>query len=210
VALTPVEDPSRFGVVKLGPRGAVQEFIEKPTGPVSTNLINAGAYLLNADWIEKIPAGRPVSIEKESFPESLRRGDPMFGFEMAGYWNDIGTHASYLQAHIDLLSSTNNWTQISLFRKRPSSLATSFLKGRSAKIHSSVVTEGAVCIGDRVVVGKNVRLKNCVVLSDARIGDNAAIDGAIIGPRAVVGGDVTVSEGRVLGEKSILTPYSRI
>ena len=73
--------------------------LRNPTGPVSTNLINAGAYLLNSEWIEKIPTGRPVSIEKESFPQSLERGDPMFGFKMSGYWNDIGTHASYLQAH---------------------------------------------------------------------------------------------------------------
>jgi NDP-sugar pyrophosphorylase family protein len=210
VALTPVEDPSRFGVVELDGRGAVHAFIEKPKGPVSTNLINAGAYLLNAEWIEKIPTGRSVSIEKESFPQSLERGDPMFGFKMSGYWNDIGTHASYLQAHLDLLSPTNSWTQISLFRKRAPSHDSSFLKGRASKIHSSVVMEGAVCIGDRVVVGKNARLKNCVVLSDVRIDENAVINGAIIGPRTTIGRHVEVSEGRVLGERSNLSPYSRI
>ncbi len=210
VALTPVEDPSRFGVVELDGRGAIRAFLEKPTGPVSTNLINAGAYLLNCEWIEKIPTGRPVSIEKESFPQSLERGDPMFGFKMSGYWNDIGTHASYLQAHLDLLSTTNCWTQISLFRKRALSRESPFLKGRASKIHSSVVMEGSVCLGDRVVVEKNVRLKNCVVLSDVRIEENAVLNGAIVGPRSTIGRHVDVSEGRVLGEKSMLSPYSRI
>jgi mannose-1-phosphate guanylyltransferase len=210
IALTPVEDPSRFGVLVIDERGAVQEFFEKPTGPVRSNLVNAGAYALNPEWIEEIPGGRVVSIERESFPQSLSKGHAMFGFEMSGYWNDIGTHVSYLQAHLDLLSTTNSWTQISLFRKSAPSHESSFLKGRSTKIHSSVVRDGGVCVGDDVVVGKNTKLKNCVVLSGARIGENVSINGAIVGPKTIIGDNVEISEGRVLGEKSKISAYSRI
>ena len=91
LALIPVEDPSAYGLVRANDDGSVREFVEKP-GPeqIDTNLINAGAYVLERDVLEEMaPAGTNISIERDVFPGLV--GDGLFGFAAAGYWLDIGT-----------------------------------------------------------------------------------------------------------------------
>ena len=64
LGLVPVADPSAYGLVRMRPDGAVTEFVEKP-GPeqMDTNLINAGAYILDRSVLEGMPpAGTNVSI----------------------------------------------------------------------------------------------------------------------------------------------------
>ncbi len=101
--LTPVADPSRYGLVRLAPDGRVRQFLEKPRPEeIDTNLINAGLYVLEPEVLELIPEGRPVSIERDVFPRLCEEGS-VFGLAQPGYWLDVGTPASYLQAHRDVL-----------------------------------------------------------------------------------------------------------
>jgi mannose-1-phosphate guanylyltransferase len=206
VALTRVKDPSRFGLVEIDKKGAVRRFLEKPKPPFSTNLINAGAYLMEPKWIESIPTGRAVSVERESFPQSLKRGERLFGFVMSGYWNDIGTHQSYLQAHRDLMSGSsgnNRWTARHNFRKR------GLLVGPRSSVSKSARLEGFVCCGEKVVVEKGATLRNCVVLDGCRIGENAVIEEAVLGPSCRIGDHARVGNGSVLGAKTFIPSYTR-
>ena len=103
LALHPVEDTSSYGVVPTDDDGAVLEFIEKGDDEPPTNRINAGAYVIERDLVEtSIPAGRPVSFEREVFPALVGHG--LYGFDAAGYWIDIGTPERYLEATWDLLA----------------------------------------------------------------------------------------------------------
>ena len=106
IMLTPVADPSRYGLVRLAADGRVRQFLEKPRPEeIDTNLINAGLYVLEPDVLDLIPEGRPVSIERDVFPRLCEEGS-VFGLAQPGYWLDVGTPASYLQAHRDVLERT--------------------------------------------------------------------------------------------------------
>ncbi len=118
IALTRVKDPSRFGLVKTSTSGRVEQFLEKSKRKTSVRTVNAGAYLMAPEVIRRIPTGRAVSVERETFPMLLKEKAAVYGFPMKGYWNDIGTHESYLQAQTDLLTTKNFWTQDLLLRKR--------------------------------------------------------------------------------------------
>ncbi|HUO47218.1 MAG TPA: NDP-sugar synthase, partial [Acidimicrobiales bacterium] len=106
IDLTAVEDPSRFGVVPTDDEGRVIAFVEKPPpGEAPTNLINAGTYVLEPSVLGRIPGGRRVSIERETFP-ALAADGTLFASASDSYWLDTGTPAAYLQAHADLLDGT--------------------------------------------------------------------------------------------------------
>jgi mannose-1-phosphate guanylyltransferase len=100
LALHPVEDASRYGVVVTAPDGAVTAFVEKPApGEAAANTINAGTYVVEPDVLELIPAGRAVSVEYEVFP--LLIGAGLYARSFEGSWRDIGTPASYLAANLE-------------------------------------------------------------------------------------------------------------
>ncbi len=214
IALIKVEDPSRFGLVLTSSSGRVKKFLEKPKPPFATRMINAGAYVFNADAITAIPEGRPVSVERETFPSLLSDDLPLYGFAMHGYWNDIGTHASYLRAHRDLLFSNNRWTRPQFLRKRgrlqvgPTVRGKAFF-GQRVSIGKDVHFEGFVSCGDRVVIEPGSRLKDCVVLDGCRIGANAQVSGSVLGFGCSVGANSIVGDGTVLADKTTLPEYTR-
>ena len=98
-----MDDPSSYGLVRLGGGGAVREFVEKPSPEEGgTHLVNAGAYILERGVLDGLaPAGTKISIEREVFPTLVDNG--LYGYEAAGYWLDIGTPERYLQATFEIL-----------------------------------------------------------------------------------------------------------
>ncbi len=104
ISLTQVEDPSAFGVVPTNPDGSVIAFVEKPAqGKAPSNWINAGTYVVEPAFLDRIPTRLNVSVERETFPRMLARPGLLYGFKSDAYWLDIGTPEKYLQAHVDLL-----------------------------------------------------------------------------------------------------------
>src|SRR4051794_29472844 len=102
LALIGVEDPSAYGLVRRHDDGAVKEFLEKPSpDQIDTNLISAGAYVMEREVLSLIPPNTNCSIEREVFPQLV--GEGLFGFAGQGYWLDIGTPQRYLQATFDIL-----------------------------------------------------------------------------------------------------------
>jgi mannose-1-phosphate guanylyltransferase len=198
ILLTPVPDPTRYGLVRLEADGRVQAFLEKPRPEeIDTNLINAGVYVLEPEVLDLIPAGRPVSIEREVFPKLVEEGS-CYGLALPGYWLDVGTPETYLQAHRDVLER-NLETEIGdlLGRDYTFCAAGSSVDG-AARLVPPVYVGGQVGPGARIgsvaVIGK-----------DARIGRDAVVDNAVVGAGATVGDGCTVvdsivGEGAVLGD----------
>jgi NDP-sugar pyrophosphorylase family protein len=103
MVLAAVADASRFGAVQVDSRDAVVAFHERPapgTVPVGSDrpvLVNAGVYLLARELVDGIPAGRPVSLEREVFPAWCGQGR-FFGFSGPFRLIDIGTPESFTEA----------------------------------------------------------------------------------------------------------------
>ena len=211
LALIRVNDPSAYGLVRRNPDTSVTEFVEKPSQEeIETNLINAGAYILERDVVaEMAPAGTKISIEREVFPQLVGRG--LYGYEASGYWLDIGTPDRYTQATFDILEGDVD-TEIG----RRLAAAGGVLQdggGRpvSGTVHAptlvgagSVVSEGAI-LGGRTVLGRDVtvhegaHIDSSVVLDGCSVGPGTRISGAILSPGVSVGERCHIDGGVVIG-----------
>lgn len=198
LALTPVDDPSRFGVVVTDSESRVQAFIEKPKRQEApTNLINAGTYVFEPSVIDRIPAGKEVSIERETFPEIVADGG-LYAGSFDKYWLDIGTPDAFIQGNLDALDQLFNGdsyigegaTVSPKATVKRSSVGANARIGDDTSLSESVVLPGAQ-------IGTGVTLDRSVVGAGARIGDGARLTGV-----TVVGDNLEVAAGTVLdGEK---------
>jgi mannose-1-phosphate guanylyltransferase len=100
--LIDVADARAFGCVPTDSNGKVLDFLEKMENPV-TNSINAGCYVFNSSVISQIPAGKVVSIERETFPQLVKSGRPVYGYNEQSYWLDIGTPAALFKGSRDIV-----------------------------------------------------------------------------------------------------------
>jgi mannose-1-phosphate guanylyltransferase len=195
LALTPVDDPSRYGVVPIDDDGRVEAFVEKPMpGEAPTNWINAGTYVLEPSVIERIPAGRRVSIERETFPEMVADRS-LFALHSDAYWVDAGTPATYLQAQLDLIGG----------RRGPAEAGVH----PTATVASGATVEHSVLMaGTSVEAGAVVR--NAVVLAGARIGRDAVVEGSIIGAGAQIGDGARLVDLTVVGDAAAVPAGSHL
>jgi mannose-1-phosphate guanylyltransferase len=196
IVLTPVEDPTIYGVVETDEAGRVKRFTEKPKKEeVTTNMINAGTYVMEPEVLKRIPAGMKVSIERETFPAMLAEGQPVYGYNSHNYWMDTGTPEKYLQLHRDLLAGRCDGYRfekdINAGGARIDEKAV--ISGKVIIGSGSVINAGAVLRGP-VVIGNNCRVETGAVISDSvlwdtvQIGASAEINGSLIADGCVIGG----------------------
>ena len=179
LALTPVEDPTAFGVVDTDARNIVKRFLEKPSrDKVTSNMINAGIYILEAEVLTLIPDSTRFMFEHDVFPTLIERGDPILGYPSDAYWIDIGTSEKYLEVNHHLLQRWDNGGVR--------------IEGKS-QIHPTAHIEGPVLIGDGCVISARAIIKGPAVLGpQCRIGRDTIIDGVVLWQ------GVEVLEGAVL------------
>jgi len=104
LALYSVENPLEFGVVITDSDGRVERFLEKPSwGQVFSDTINTGVYVLEPEVLAAVPEGTSYDFSKQLFPDLLRRGKPVYGHLVEGYWQDIGNLDQYRKANFDAL-----------------------------------------------------------------------------------------------------------
>lgn len=198
ILLTPVSDPSRYGLVRLGADGKVVSFLEKPKPEeIDTNLINAGLYVLEPNVLELIPAGRSVSIEREVFPQLCAEGS-VYGLSMPGYWLDVGTPDSYLQAHRDVLERRFQ-TEVG------EALGSDYMMvDDTARVHPDARLVPPVVVGANATIEAGARVGSLAVVgAGASIGAGATVESSVVGASARVG-DGAVVNGSILGEGSEL------
>jgi mannose-1-phosphate guanylyltransferase len=216
LALIAVDDTSAYGLVPLNDDQSVQEFIEKP-GPeqVATNLINAGAYVLERGVLDEMaPAGTNISIERDVFPKLVGRG--LFGYEAAGYWLDIGTPGRYLEATFDILEGHVD-TQVGR-RLREAGLAlvdgarvegrvvAPALVGERSVVAQRAIVGGRTVLGRDVTVAEGAHVESSVVLDGASVGERSQVHSSIVGPGVCIGRHCQITGGVVLGERVEVGP----
>jgi len=227
LALTPVEDPSAYGLVRRRDSGEVTEFVEKPSpDQIDTNNISAGAYVLERSVLELLEPDQPASIERDVFPRLV--GEGLYGYVSEGYWLDIGTPDRYLEGTFDILEGTVKTRVAERMgdgylcvehdvdnrgRIIPSALVESRCRiGKGARIGGRVVLENGVTVGagttiERAVVmqgaeiGRNCTLSGCIVAGGVRIGDDCHVDGM-----SVLGEGVTIGDGNVISRGARIFP----
>lgn len=191
IALTPVPDPSSFGVVPTDADGRVLAFIEKPpAGTAPTNLINAGTYVMEPEILELIPGDRRVSIERETFPLLASRGQ-VFAMASDAAWVDSGTPHKLLEANLVWASR--------LWGSARAHVHPSVMIDPSAMVSNAVVGPG-------VVIGAGVSVQHSVILSGARIDEGARIDGSIVGRQVHVGAGAVIENLSVIGDGMSIEP----
>jgi mannose-1-phosphate guanylyltransferase len=198
ILLTPVADPSRYGLVRTASDGRVETFLEKPRPEeIDTDLINAGLYVLEPEVLDLVPEGRAVSIEREVFPTLAAEGS-VYGIALPGYWLDVGTPESYLQAHRDVLERIFS-TQVG------DALGADFtLVDDSADVHPRAKLVPPVYVGPGAVVEEGARLGSLAVLgAGARLARGGVVENAVVGARTSVGEGASVV-GSVIGDGAVL------
>jgi mannose-1-phosphate guanylyltransferase len=212
LALVAVEDVASYGVVPTDAVGRVEAFLEKSDGPVPTNRVNAGAYMVERRVIEAIPRDRAVSFEREVFPSLV--GDGLYGWPAEGYWIDIGSPDRYLEATYDLLggrlASTLPPRDETGSLVYPGCLVSGAHIGPQTVLgrHCSVGTDATIersVLHDRVLVGADATIRESILGERVRVGERARLEsGALVGSGAQIG------DGAVVGDGARLEPGASV
>jgi mannose-1-phosphate guanylyltransferase len=217
ISLTPVDNPSVFGVVPTDANGKVEAFIEKPPrDEIPTNLINAGTYVLEPSVLGRIPEGQRVSIERETFPQLVEDGS-LYAQGSDRYWIDTGTPDAYLRAHADLLlgrragppapdAVEDGALGVGVWRigevdVRSDSVTRSLI-GHRAQVDGGASVDESV-VGHGAVIEEGASVKGSVLLPGARIAASASVEGSIIGPDATIGQRCAIQPLSVIGADAV-------
>lgn len=198
IMLTPVEDPSAYGVVPTEPDGRVLGFVEKPPRETATtNLINAGIYVMEPAVLERIPVGEEHSVERTLFPELVAEGARLFATRTDAYWMDIGTPEKLLSANLDALAGRFS-CEMAGTRAGDALIGDGATVHEDARISSSCVGAGAI-VGSAAVVERSVLLPGATVASGAVVRDSIIGQNARIGPDTKIAGETIADEDVVEG-----------
>jgi len=217
VALKSVPNPLEFGIVITEEDGRINRFLEKPTwGQVFSDTANTGIYVMEPEALGYVDENEVVDWSGDVFPRLLREGAPLFGYVMDAYWEDVGTHESYLQANADVLSRLVD-VEIGGFEMSPGVWV-----GEGAEVDADAVLKSPVAVGDYTkveagaelgeltVVGNNVVVKNGAVVQRSVVHDNAflgpyvTLRGCVVGKNTDLMRSVRVEEGAVIGDECVV------
>ena len=219
VGLARMPNPLEFGIVITQEDGRIQRFLEKPTwGQVFSDTVNTGLYVMEPEVLAEVPPGEMVDWSGDVFPKLLKRGAPLFGYISDGYWEDVGTHESYLKAQADVLARRVQ-TDIAGFEVSPGVWV-----AEGAEVDTDAVLTGPLCIGDYAkieagahlreytVIGSNVVVKEgafihrAVVHNNVYVGQGVNLRGCVIGKNTDVMRLARIEEGAIVGDECVIEP----
>src|SRR6478736_2114513 len=183
IVLTPVDNPTAYGLVETDKAGNILRFLEKPKPEeITTNYINAGIYILEPDTFDRIPKDTPWSIERSFFPSFIERGETFVAYQYNGYWIDIGTPEKYTQVHRDIMDGRY---QAPPFAGRAPGYA---FVAPDARVDEGVAIEGPVFIDQGAVVKAGARIGAYSVIGrQCHVEEDAVVRGSILWANTRVG-----------------------
>ncbi|HEX4914339.1 MAG TPA: NDP-sugar synthase [Vicinamibacterales bacterium] len=221
IVLTPVDNPTAYGLVETDSDGRVRRFLEKPNpDEITCDTINAGIYVLEPDTFDRIPKDVSYSIERAYFPSLIERNERFLAYIDRGYWIDIGTPEKYVQVHRDMFDGKFGG---GLFGSADHSKP---IVSAEARIDEGAVIEGPCfidagahikkgakigpysVIGRGVLVEEDADLRDTIIWPNSRIGQSAVVHGPIIGRNCHIGRNAVLKGQSVIGDKSQLTDFT--
>lgn len=223
IGLTPVENPAAYGLVETDAEGNVQQFLEKPDpNDITCDTINAGMYVLETDTFDRIPDETFWSIERQFFPSLVERRETFVACVDRGYWLDIGTPATYVKAHRDIMDGQcraypfmDRSAGIPVVASDATISATASLEAPcfvagGARIEAGARLSAHTVIGADCVVGSDAVVEAGIVWPGSTVGPGAILTDVILGHGVRVDAHVRIGPGAVIGDGSIVTCHSRL
>lgn len=227
IALTPVENPSPYGVVVTDPSGRVQTFIEKPPRDrAPSNAINAGAYVLEPSVVHAMPPGRRWMFETDVFPSLLREGRPLYAQVSDAYWIDIGSPHRYLQVNYDVLEGRAGvalpphthrggthaavWCAPGARVDTGARLSGPLWIGQDVHIEGGAVLQGPTVVAPRCRVRSHATISRSVLWEGSTVEGGARVDEAIVGRGCIIGVDAVVEAEAVIGSGQVVAAGARV
>ncbi|MFC4534771.1 sugar phosphate nucleotidyltransferase [Sphaerisporangium dianthi] len=217
IGLKRVPNPLEFGIIIVDEQGRVQRFLEKPTwGQVFSDTVNTGVYVMEPEVLDEVAPGVPVDWSGDVFPKMLARGAPLYGYVASGYWEDVGTHESYLKAQADALSgrvrldadgfelSPGVWVAEGASVDPDAVLKGPLYIGGYAKVEAGAELREYTVLGDNVVVKEGAFLHRAVVHDNVYIGPSAHLRGCVIGKNTDVMTGARIEENAIVGDECVI------
>jgi mannose-1-phosphate guanylyltransferase / phosphomannomutase len=217
IGLKRVPNPLEFGIIIIDDDGRVQRFLEKPTwGQVFSDTANTGIYVMEPEVLDHVAAGEPVDWSGDVFPKLLAEGAPLYGYVADGYWEDVGTHESYLKAQADMLSgkvdiepdgfevSPGVWVAEGAEVDSEAVLKGPLYIGDYAKVEAGAELREFTVLGSNVVVKEGAFLHRAVVHDNVFIGPSTNLRGCVVGKNTDVMAGARIEEGAVIGDECVI------
>jgi mannose-1-phosphate guanylyltransferase len=209
LALVGVADPSAYGLVHLNEDRSVRDFVEKPSpDSIDTNLISAGAYVLEREVLDLVPPDRSVSIEREVWPQLV--GDGLYGYPSQSYWLDIGSPERYLQGTFDIIEGNvqtavaerlgSDWLSVDPGAEVSGRVIPPAVLERGVRVGEGAHVGSLVVLAEDVSVGPASTVERAVILNGSEIGEGCSLRDCIVAAGCRVGARTEISGGAVLGE----------
>lgn len=193
LAVTIVDDPTKYGVVSLNSDGKIQRFLEKPSrDKVFSPIVNAGIYVLEKEVLKEIPVGSFYDFGKQLFPTLMEKQAPLYGYLSSGYWMDIGSIADYKKVHSDIgegklqiphygeLFTDNVRIGIGTYIGKANFFGSVFI-GNGVELEEGVTIVGPSFIGDSVRIEKGTKIEGSIIWDNVHIEESATIIRSVIG-----------------------------
>jgi len=217
IALTPVEDPTAYGVVEIDNHSRVKGFIEKPSRErVTSNLINAGIYVLEPEVLQLIPPGIHCMLERGLFPDLVDKGVPFFGYRSHAYWLDTGKPADYLKLHHDILMgktisrltgkavSEGVWLEGECHVHKSAKLKGPVVLGKGCTIEQDVEILGPSVLGNGCIVGQGSTVDDAILWHNVKLGKNVTVRNSVVGNNSVIGNDTWITDGSIISDDVVI------
>ncbi|HXA58453.1 MAG TPA: mannose-1-phosphate guanyltransferase [Streptosporangiaceae bacterium] len=217
IGLKRVPNPLEFGIVIADDDGRIQRFLEKPTwGQVFSDTVNTGIYVMEPEVLQRVAEGESVDWSSDVFPELLAEGAPLYGYVADCYWEDVGTHESYLKAQADMLSGRVD-IEIDGFEVSPgvwiaegaevdpeAILKGPLYVGDYAKVEAGAELREFTVLGSNVVVKEGAFLHRAVVHDNVFVGPFTNLRGCVVGKNTDVMAGARIEEGAVVGDECVI------
>lgn len=199
--LVEVPDPARFGCVPTDEQGRVSAFLEKTPNPVSSQ-INAGCYVFTRRYIDAMPRGRVLSVERETFPGLIAGGEVIMGYLESAYWLDVGTPEAFVRGSCDLVLGELASPAL------PGACGQALLLPGAVADPSATVSGGTVA-GPFSAIGPDATVTGSVLFEGVTVGAGASVTGSVLGAGVRIG-DGAVLDGVVVGTGAHIGPGNEL
>jgi mannose-1-phosphate guanylyltransferase len=225
IALTPVDNPTIYGVIETDSQGMVTRFLEKPGwDEVTTNMINAGIYIIEPEVMANVLDSSPSMFEHDLFPLLLKMGEPILGYPSDAYWIDIGTPEKYQKVNQDLLLELGD---NDLYRQGESKihpearLEGRILVGEGCTVAQRAHIQGPTVMGTQCKIGESAVIQGSILWAEVRVDESAMLKNCIVGARThiqphvmledcVTGDNVTIKAGSMVEKGARINPDTRL
>ncbi|MHB8393962.1 MAG: sugar phosphate nucleotidyltransferase [Candidatus Dormibacteria bacterium] len=213
IVLSRVANPLEYGVVVTTSEGRIERFLEKPSwGEVFSDQVNTGIYVIDPEVLDYIPSDQPCDWSQDVFPEMLRRGDSLWAAVGRGYWCDIGSIQSYLQANWDALEGRvhceiagrrvgdSQWISEGAEIAASAQIVGPAFIGRDAVVGDDVFINGPVVLDRFSVIDQGAKVSNSVIWPQVYLGERCRLRQTVVCGGATIKPEVLLDDGSVVGD----------